>query len=128
MTNRAGILSAVLLLAGAELCRGSGPAWAVQDKDAIPDAPLQAKIDEAINRGVAYLKKAESTVAWEAMGNSDELILWTLVHADVAPKDETYQALLQKMLSAKLERTYKVALQAMILEEIDRVKYQERIW
>jgi len=32
------------------------------------------------------------------------------------------------MLADKLQRTYKVSLQAMILEEIDRVTYQPRIW
>ncbi len=107
----------------------AGPVPA-QDKkaDATPDPVLQSKIDDAINRGVEYLKKADSVVAWEAMGNSDELILWTLVHADVSPRDETYRSILERMLSCPLQRTYKVALQAMILEEIDRVKYQERIW
>ncbi|HVE39583.1 MAG TPA: hypothetical protein VNM14_06825 [Planctomycetota bacterium] len=110
---------------GVVLVLGMAAPLAAQD---VPDATLQAKIDDAINRGVAYLKTAESVVAWEAMGNSDELILWTLVHADVSPKDETYRAMLEKMLAAPLQRTYKVALQAMVLEEIDRVKYQERIW
>jgi hypothetical protein len=32
------------------------------------------------------------------------------------------------MLNEPLEKTYKVALQAMILEEIERVKHQVRIW
>src|ERR1051326_4328986 len=31
------------------------------------------------------------------------------------------------MLEGPLERTYKVVLQAMILEEVDRVKHQHRI-
>jgi hypothetical protein len=107
------------------------PLWGLQDKkdDAVPDAALQGKIDEAIRRGVDFLKTADSIVAWEAFGgNSDELILWTLVHADVSTRDPVYQTLLQRMLAAKLERTYKVALQAMILEEVDRVAHQARIW
>src|SRR5436190_5481770 len=121
MTTLAATLSLVVLL----LARPQDK----KDEGATPDPVLQAKIDDAILRGVASLKTAESVVPWEAFGgNSDELILWTFVHADVPSRDETYQALLQRMLSAKLERTYKVALQAMILEEIDRVKYQERIW
>jgi len=108
----------------------AAPLWA-QDKkdDATPDPLLQAKIDDAIRRGVAWLKTAESIVPWaEFGGNSDELILWTFVHADVSTKDPAFQTLLQRMLAAKLDRTYKVALQAMILEEIDRVAYQARIW
>jgi hypothetical protein len=105
----------------------AGPAWGQQD--ATPDPVLQAKIDDAIRKGVAYLKTAESVVAWQEFGgNSDELILWTFVHADVSTRDPVFQTLLQRMLSANLTRTYKVALQAMILEEIDRVVHQPRIW
>ena len=104
----------------------AAPLWA---QDATPDPVLQAKIDDAIRRGVGYLKTAESIVGWpEFGGNSDELILWTLVHADVPTRDQVFQTLLQRILADKLQRTYKVALQAMILEEVDRVAYQPRIW
>jgi len=108
----------------------AGPLWGFQGKDDVtPDPVLQAKIDDAIRRGVAYLKTAESIVGWaEFGGNSDELHLWTLVHADVPTRDPAFQTLLQRILSGKLEKTYKVALQAMLLEEIDRVAYQPRIW
>src|SRR5689334_10846982 len=103
----------------------AGPAWALQEADPV----LQSKIDDAIRRGVEYLKKAESIVPWAEFGaNSDELILLTLVHANVSSKDATYQALLQRILAVDLKRTYNVALQAMVLEEIDRVRYQDRIW
>jgi hypothetical protein len=88
----------------------------------------QAKIDAAIRKGIDYLKKATSPVAWEAMGNSDELILWTFVHAGVPESDPVFQKMFRAMIEGKLERTYKVAIQAMILEEIDRVKYQPRIF
>src|SRR5262245_39529043 len=109
-------------------CLLAAPLWGLQD-NSTPDPALQAKIDDAIRRGVEYLKTAESIVPWQEFGgNSDELILWTLVHADVSPRDPVFHQLLQNILTAKLERTYKVSLQAMILEEIDRVKYQERIW
>src|SRR6185436_12199035 len=75
------------------------PAWGQQD--ATPDPVLQAKIDDAIRKGVVYLKTAESVVAWQEFGgNSDELILWTFVHADVSTKDPVFQTLLQRMLSA----------------------------
>jgi len=105
----------------------AAPLWAQQDST--PDPVLQAKIDDAIRKGVAYLKTAESIVPWQEFGgNSDELILWTFVHADVPTKDPVFQTYLQRMLAAKLDRTYKVALQAMILEEVDRVAHQPRIW
>jgi hypothetical protein len=106
----------------------TAPLWA-QDKKDEADPVLQAKIDAAIGRGVEYLKKAESIVAWPEFGaNSDELILLTLVHAGVSTKDAVFQTLFQRMMAAPMSRTYNVALQAMVLEEVDRVKYQERIW
>ncbi len=88
----------------------------------------QKAIDAAIDRGIAYLKTAGSPkkVDDPTMG-SDELILWTFVKAGVSPSDGRFQELLKYVLEVPLERTYKVALQAMILEEIDRVKYQGRI-
>ena len=62
----------------------ASPLWALQEVDPV----LQTKIDDAIRRGVEYLKKAESIVPWAEFGaNSDELILLTLVHAGVSSKD-----------------------------------------
>jgi hypothetical protein len=56
-----------------------------------------------------------------------ELVLWTMVHADVSERDPVFADLLKDMLDRPLEATYCVALQAMILEELNRVKYQGRI-
>lgn len=50
-----------------------------------------------------------------------------LLHAGVPDSDEQVKVMLKAMLEAPLERTYPVALQAMILEEVDRVRHQERI-
>jgi hypothetical protein len=87
----------------------------------------QKRIDEAIAKGVAYLRTSDSP-GWDAhIPNSDELILLTLIHADVPEKDPKVQELLTKVLAAPMERTYKVALLAMCLEELDRVKYQPKI-
>jgi hypothetical protein len=101
-------------------------------KPVLPPGVDQKKIDEAIRRGVEALKNGPSPAAYEdepehAVASSDELLLWTFVHAGVAPADATFQELLRKILEAKLVRTYPVSLQAMILEEIDRVKHQDRI-
>ncbi len=88
----------------------------------------QARIDAAIAKGITYLKTAESTgYPDRQIADCDELILWTFVHAGVPESDERFRSLLQKMLEGELEKTYKVALQAMILEELDRVKYQARV-
>ncbi len=87
----------------------------------------QRRVDEAIKKGVAYLKPAGSPGAHKEIKNSDELILFTLVHAGVPENDPKLQQLLKNVLEAPLERTYKVALLAMCLEEIHRVKHQARI-
>ena len=92
----------------------------------------QKKVDAAIAKGVEYLKanlpaylqrfpKQGTTVQWT------ELVLWTFVHAGVPESDPDFQKLLKDMLDRKLEATYCVSLQAMVLEELDRVKYQRRI-
>src|SRR5436190_1837239 len=87
----------------------------------------QKRIDEAIQRGVEYLRTAESSGWDQHINNCDELILLTLLHADVPDKDPKLQEYLNRALTAKMERTYKVSLLAMCLEELDRVKYQHKI-
>lgn len=88
----------------------------------------QVKIDQAIHKGVEYLKTADSPPHPHSKAtHSDELILYTLIIADVSPSNPRFKALLERMLSDEPHQTYKVALQAMALEELDRVKYQSRI-
>ena len=87
----------------------------------------EAKVDQAIKKGVEFLKTAKSPDFNKAYRNSDVLVLWTFIHAGVAHDDPKFKTLLAVVLSEPLEKTYKVALTAMCLEEIDRVKYQERI-
>jgi hypothetical protein len=88
----------------------------------------QKRIDAAIKKGVEWLKTAPSPPHEHSKAeHSDELILWTFIHAEVAPSNPRYKALLERVLADEPHQTYKVALQAMCLEEIDRVKYQGRI-
>jgi hypothetical protein len=91
------------------------------------DMEFQSKVDKAIERGIAYLKGKRTPAYHKEIPNGNELILLTYIHAGVLDTDPDFQALLKEMLEAKLERTYKVALQAMCLEEIERVKHQGRI-
>jgi hypothetical protein len=104
---------------------------AAQDaKPPLPQAPPpvdEAQVDAAIKKGIAFLRTAPSPATHAGIKDSDELILWTYVHAGLRESDPDFQKLFRKMVDGPLEKTYKVALQAMILEEIDRVKYQERI-
>ncbi len=87
----------------------------------------QKQVDAAIEKGVAWLKNAPSPGSHHEIANCDELILLTLVTAGVTEEDPKVQELLKRVLEAPLNRTYPVVLQAMALEEIDRVKYQSKI-
>jgi hypothetical protein len=98
-----------------------------QDKKGI-DTVDTAKVDKAIRAGVEYLKITPSPASHHEIAHTDELVLLTLVEARVPDEDPLVQKMLAAMLQAPLERTYKVVLQAMVLEELDRVKYQDRLW
>src|SRR5262245_21449572 len=87
----------------------------------------QVKVEQAIARGIAFLRTSDSPVEASVAGDSDELKLLTFVHGGVPENDAMFQSLLTKCLERKLEKTYKVTLLAMSLEEIDRVKYQDKI-
>jgi hypothetical protein len=88
----------------------------------------QKRVDEAIAKGIEFLKPADVPAIEERPDLlSEELILWTFLHAGVPLDDPRLKALWKKVVSRPLERTYDVALLAMILEEVDRVRYQRRI-
>lgn len=87
----------------------------------------EAKVDQAIKKGVEFLKTAKSPDFHGGYRNSDVLILWTFIHAGVPQDDSKFKTLLDSVMAEPLEKTYKVALTAMCLEEIDRVKFQEKI-
>ncbi|HVE39791.1 MAG TPA: FecR domain-containing protein [Planctomycetota bacterium] len=93
-----------------------------------PPGVDRKRIDEAIRKGIAFLKSAPSVGA-EVFGiaNCDELILLTLLSAGVSESDPELQKYLKSVVANRLERTYSVSLQAIALEEVDRVKYQGRI-
>jgi hypothetical protein len=85
-----------------------------------------SRVDQAIQRGIAWLRTAPYPADYWMSAN--ELVLWTYVHAGVPESEGDFQKRLKLMLDLPLEKTYRVALQAMILEELDRVGYQQRIW
>jgi hypothetical protein len=96
----------------------------VQDPTKVPPAVSQKEIDSAILKGAEFLKTAPSP-GGHLKTNCDELILLTLIHAGVSEKG--YEKLLQNCLDRPLEHTYKVALFAMCLEELDATRYQGKI-
>jgi hypothetical protein len=89
---------------------------------------VDPKIDEAMKKGIAWLKSQGSDLGKTTANRQHELLLWTYQHAGVPETDPEFQKLLKMMLETELERTYNVSLQAMILEDLDRVRYQTRIW
>ena len=98
----------------------------------IIDVPRRLSVDEAIARGVKFLHGRVDAIVTRAKTADrklveNELVLWTLLHGGFPESHPTFQKLFREMMSRRLERTYRVALQAMILEELDRVKYQPRI-
>lgn len=73
--------------------------------------------DEAIRRGVDDLRTARTPgVGFAGLNDSHELVLLTFVHAGVPETDRRFRELFQKMMEEPPANTYKVVLQAMILE------------
>jgi hypothetical protein len=93
-----------------------------QDQKAVVS---QKEIDTAILKGSAYLLTPAPSPGGHLKGDCDDLILLTLIHAGVSEK--SYKDMLQRCVDRKLEHTYKVALLAMCLEELDATKYQGKI-
>lgn len=95
-------------------------------KQPVKDVVLKPKtLDDAVRGGMAFLKAKAVLFAKES--RTDELVLWTYLHGGVPENDPDFQGLLKAILTKPLERTYNVALTAMVLEELDRVKFQNRI-
>ncbi len=87
----------------------------------------EAKVDAAIRKGVEWLKQRGDFGDPNDRGCTRELALLTLVHAGVTRRDPFFSDQLQKMLPVDPRWTYRTALRAMTLEEVDRVKYQPEI-
>jgi hypothetical protein len=91
-----------------------------------PNAVTQREIDAAIRKGGEHLKVAPSGADW-LHPNCDELILLAMIHAGVPETNPKFDEYLRHCLQAPLEKTYKVALLAMCLEELDASGYQMKI-
>jgi len=87
----------------------------------------EVRVDQAIKKGIEFLRHSKSPDFHEGYRNSDELILWTFIHAGIPETDAEFQQLFRSAMEQPLDKTYKVALLAMCLEEMDRIKYQEKI-
>jgi hypothetical protein len=91
------------------------------------------KVAAAMERGIAWLRKANSPGAdlskkkLPNILNCNDLLLLTFVHAGLPEDDPRVRELLASALAAPLDHTYPVAMRAMVLEELDRVRYQSHI-
>lgn len=128
------VLGTGVALLGVILATGPGPdgpasALAQEKKGKAPPADKvdPARVDAAIKKGLAYLKGQLGKYGSLNKRRTDELILWTFTHAGVPENDSDFERLFKTVAESPLEWTYNVSLQAMILEEIDRVKHQGRI-
>jgi hypothetical protein len=99
-----------------------------------PPAVDPGPVDAAIRRGVDWLRQAGSPGAefgeekkLAPIRNCDELLLLTFLHSGVPESDPKFQQLLASVLAGPYVHTYTVALRAMALEELDRVRYQPHI-
>jgi hypothetical protein len=95
-----------------------------QDNKAHPGVDPK-RVKRAIDRGIEFLKTSDSP-GHNQSTDADELIALTFIHAG-AEEQPRFKTLLEKILADPLKDTYSVALQAMVLEELDRVRYQGRI-
>ena len=118
----------ILAVASAALLLATGPACAQDDP---PDVDFQSKVNKAIDKGISYLKGKGKRInrpdGSKRSPKAPELQLLTYLHAGVSPEDPDFKALFKEMMELELEWTYNVSIMAMVLEELDRVKYQQKI-
>lgn len=82
----------------------------------------QIRVDAAIEKGAKYLLSRKTYP-----DRNIPLVLYTLLHAGIDRENQKFQEYLQGLLGSPLETTYTVAIQAMLLQELDAVTYQWRI-
>ncbi len=91
-----------------------------------PNAVSPRDIERAIRKGTDFLKAAPFSPD-RTHPCANDLILLTLIHAEVPETNPVFQQYLKNCLDAPLEKTYNVALHAMCLEQLDPTGYQQRL-
>jgi hypothetical protein len=85
----------------------------------------QDEVDEAIKKGTDFLMQGCSNMITSTQ--ETELLFYTLIRSGAKIPEDIIQSFLDLLLNNELDNTYQVALLAMALSELDRVKYIERI-
>lgn len=122
MVRRGAMTCIPLLLA----CAGTLRAQEWRPKDS---KIAQSRIDGAIANGLTWLKAqpAKVGVPTNRMDDTNELVLYTLLHGGVAGTDPALADTVKQVVDREPDRVYNVALGAMALAKLDRAGYQWRI-
>jgi hypothetical protein len=91
-----------------------------------PNAVSPRDIERAIRKGSEFLKSAKFNPD-RTHPCANDLVLLTLIHAEVPENNPVLQQYLKNCLDAPLEKTYNVALLAMCLEQLDPTGYQQKL-
>jgi len=108
----------------ASVAQGQVQEWRPKD----PRIPA-AQIDAAIRKGLGWLKSqpSKSGVPGNRLDDTNELVLYTLLHGGIASSDPAVGDLLRHIVDRDADRVYNVALGAMGLAKLDRAGYQWKI-
>ncbi len=125
-------MSRLLLPVGFAVCLSltlalpSGPVVAAAPPPAKPEAELVDKVHEAINNGVAYLKKQQKNGNWEGIvlgfladmeGGSTALVALALLNCGLKPTDPVLEPALDYLRSLPPKKTYVVGLCNLVFAE-----------
>ena len=92
------------------------------------DGPSPAEVNKAIEAGAQWLKKLQAD-GWPDQRYTDtgELVLLTLTHAGANNSDKVFAAGMTWLESVEPRFTYRAALQAMALSEVNPRLYRKRL-
>jgi hypothetical protein len=96
--------------------------WMKQPRNA---TIIQSDIEDAIKKGTDSLIQGYPNMITST--REIELVFYTLIRSGVKIPEDLMRSFLALLLNNDLNNTYQVALSAMALSELDRVKYIERI-
>ncbi len=122
-THAAPVVAARLLLALALLVGGGRPRVAAAD-----DGPAPAVVQQAIDKGVAWLDhRFADGFPDETFHGPVELVVLTMSHAGANLKNPVFAKGVEILEKAVPRFTYRTALQAMALAEVNPRRYQSKI-
>lgn len=82
----------------------------------------QKAVDTAIEKGTKWLISQNPIP-----GGAAELVAYAYIHGGVKPDDPAMKAAIEYLETAPLATTYRTALIAMALHDLDKIKYRKRL-